>query len=607
MAKFLSSSVRHFDGINSSLKKTATKRKRKAFILMLLTALILLGGLGSRLFYVQIVQGKYYSQLAEQNRVRLISTLEERGKILDRKGRILAGSKLSYSVMLQPSAHKPAEWNTILSSLSKILDTSTDTLQKHLKQAANSPLRAVVVKRGINAAQVIQIKEQLSAFQGVEIRPDLMRDYPNGALAAHVLGYVGEVDAETIKAPQGQEYHFGDLIGKAGIEAVYEPQLRGQQGGQQVEVNGLGQIVKKLADKPAQPGQDIQLTLDLDLQKAAEAALDDRTGAIVALNPNTGEVLAMASRPDFDPNLFTKQISPQAWQQLQAKQFPFVNRALQAYPPASTFKIITTIAALESGKYNPETVLDTYPYLSIGESQIWESNRAGFGRLGFVDALAWSSNTFFSQIAVGVGATPILDWSKRFGFGQNTGIELSAEEAHGLVPDPDWKQKQLKESWYIGDTINTSIGQGMLQVTPLQAAVMFAAVGNGGYRVQPFLIKKSQAVPVQQRENSLNLKPQTLRVLQAGLRSVVSKGTGQALNEATLPSVSGKSGTAEDPPRPNHAWFGAYAPSDKPEIVVVAFAENAGGGGGAIAAPMIRQVMELYFNTKQLNNSVGVR
>ncbi|BAU15941.1 penicillin-binding protein 2 (plasmid) [Leptolyngbya sp. NIES-3755] len=600
MTRFQLSSVRRFRFAAPSVKKGIAKRK-KAFILMLLTALLLLGGLGGRLFYLQVIQGKYYFQLAEQNRIRLISTSEERGKILDRKGRILAGSKLSYSVVLQPIAHQPAEWNSILSRLSKILGISTANLENYLKQSGYRSRQPIVVKRGINVAEVTRIKEQLSGFQGVEVRPALMRDYPHKTLAAHVLGYVGEIDAETMRSRQGQDYHFGDLVGKAGIEAVYESQLRGQQGGQQVEINGLGQIVRKLADKPAQPGQDVQLTIDLDLQKAAEDALGDRTGAIVALNPSNGEVLAMASRPGFDPNLFVKQISSQAWQQLQAKQFPFLNRALQAYPPASTFKIVTTTAALESGKYTPNTVLGTYPYLSTGGGQIWESNRAGFGQVGFVDALAWSSNTFFAQVAIGTEAKPLLDWAKRFGFGETTGIEVSNEEAHGLVPDPDWKQKQLKEGWYVGDTINTAIGQGMLQATPLQIAVMFSAVGNGGYRVKPSLVKKSQVIPVQNQGNALNLKPETLRVLQAGLRSVVSKGTGQALNESTLPSVSGKSGTAEDPPRPNHAWFGAYAPSDNPKIVVVAFAENSGGGGGAIAAPMIRQVMDVYFKTKQPN------
>jgi penicillin-binding protein 2 len=597
MAQLQSSLIRRSFPV-SQTKKGMTKRKRKAFILMLLTTFILIGVVGSRLFYLQIMQGQYYSQLAEQNRVRLISTSEERGRILDRKGRILAGSKLSYSVVLQPKAHQPAEWNSIFSRLSKILGISTEKLEQYLQQAGYRSLQPIVVERGINAAEMTRIREQLSNFQGVEVRPTLMRDYPNGTLAAHVLGYVGEIDAQTMKARQNQGYHFGDLIGKAGIEAAYEPQLRGQQGGQQVEVNGLGQIIRKLADKPAQPGQDVQLTIDLDLQKAAEAALGDRIGAIVALDPNNGEVLAMVSHPDFNPNLFVKQISPQAWQQLQAKQFPFVNRALQGYPPASTFKVITTIAALESSKYSPNTVLNTYPYLSAGGSQIWESNKVGFGSIGFIDALAWSSNTFFAQVAIGTEAKPLLEWAKRFGFGASTGIELAAEEAHGLVPDPAWKQKQLKEGWYVGDTINTAIGQGMLLATPLQVAVMFAAVRNGGYRIQPSLVKQRQS---QNQRNSLNLKPETLRVLQQGLRSVVVKGTGQALNVSTLPSVSGKSGTAEDPPRPTHAWFGAYAPSDVPEIVVVAFAENAGGGGGAIAAPMIRQVIEAYFNVKQPN------
>jgi penicillin-binding protein 2 len=336
----------------------------------------------------------------------------------------------------------------------------------------------------------------------------------------------------------------------------------------------------------------VKLTLDLEVQKAAEAALGDRKGAIVAMDPRNGAILAMVSHPDFDPNWFSKRITETQWQELQSREFPFVNRAMQGFPPASTFKIVTATAGLESGRFSPDTVLQTYGAINAGGISFHDWNNAGFGPLGFVRALAWSSDTFFYQIGMGAGQKPLIQWSRRYGFGQKTGIDIPGETA-GFVPDEAWKKKVLKDDWYVGDTIIMSIGQGALQVTPLQSAVMFSTVANGGYKVRPHLLKDHETA--RNWRESLHLKSGTVKILRNGLRAVVTEGTGSALNVPNLPPIAGKSGTAEDPDRPNHTWFGGFAPFDHPEITVVAFGENSGGHGGSDCGPMVLRVMEAYF------------
>jgi penicillin-binding protein 2 len=381
-----------------------------------------------------------------------------------------------------------------------------------------------------------------------------------------------------------------------GVESAFEGKLRGEWGGQQVEVDGAGQVLRILGQKQAKAGKDVHLTLDLRVQKAAEAALGNRKGAIVAIDPNNGAILAMVSRPTFDPNIFSTRITPDTWKQLQSKDHPFVNRSLRGFPPASTFKIVTTTAGIESGKYSPKTILQTYAAINIGGTTFGDWNHAGFGPLGFVGAMAWSSDTFFYQIGRGVGGPTLIEWTRKYGFGQKTGIELESEEVPGLVADDAWKRKRFNWEWTVGDSVNMSIGQGFLQTTPLQVAVMFAVPANGGYRVKPHLLKDDEES--KSWRVSLNMKPETVKVLQKGLREVITGGTGKALNVPHLPPISGKSGTAEAPPGKSHAWFGAYGPTDKPEIVIVAFAEHSGGGGGKVAAPMVREVMEAYFNRK---------
>jgi penicillin-binding protein 2 len=572
-------------------------RNYQSLFVMLIVSIFLLGGIGSRLAYLQIIQGERNRQLAENNRIRLIPKPPVRGNIFDRKGKILASSRLSHSVFLWPIALKPNEWPQTLKRLSELLNIPQEEIQKRVeREGFNSP-SLIRIARGISPAQITALAEYSNQLEGVEVDIEAVRNYPNGDLAAHVLGYTGEMNDEEFAQRKAEGYRLGDIIGQMGVEEAFEQHLRGEWGGQQVEVDGAGQVLRILGQKEAKSGKDVTLTLDINVQKAAEAALGNRKGAIVALNPNNGAVLAMVSRPTYDPNLFSTRITPDTWKQLQSKDHPFVNRALRGFAPASTFKIVTTTAGIESGKYSPHTVLQTYPSITIGGTTFADWNHAGFGPLGFVGALAWSSDTFFYQIGRGIGGETLIDWTRKYGFGQKTGIELALEEAPGLVADDAWKRKQFNWEWTVGDTVNMSIGQGFLQATPLQVAVMFSVPANGGDRIKPHLLKDNEES--RNWRKSLEIKPETVQVVRQGLRQVVSSGTGKAMNVPTLPPTSGKSGTAEAPPGLSHAWFGAYAPADKPEIVVVAFAEHSGGGGGKVAAPMVRQVMESYFKPKK--------
>lgn len=581
----------------SSLGRQATSRtigrNYQSLVLMFFVTVFLMGGMGARLVYLQLIQGEQNRQKAEDNRIRLVPKQPVRGNIFDRKGRVLATSRLSHAVYIWPLMLKKTEWPQTLKRLSELLNIPEKEIQKRVERAGGSPTSLIRLERDLTPAQVTALQEYTSDLEGVKVDIEAVRNYPNGSVGAHVLGYTGELNDKELEKRRSEGYRMGDIVGKMGVEEAYEKSLRGEWGGQQVEVDGAGQILQILGEKDAKAGKDIQITLDLTTQKAAEEALGDQKGAIVALNPYTGAVLAMVSRPTFDPNIFSGKISGPMWQKLQGKGNPFVNRAMRGFPPASTFKVVTQTAGMESGKYGPHTILPTFAALRVGGTSFGEWNRAGFGTIGYVKALEWSSNTFHGQIGKGIGGPTLIEWSRKYGFGEKTGIELS-EEAAGLIADDTWKRKRFNWEWTAGDTVNMSIGQGFTQATPLQVAVMFAVPANGGYKVTPHLIQNDKD-PNRWRK-SMNLKPTTLATLRKGLRAVVATGTGKALNVSHLPSPAGKSGTAEAPPGKPHAWFGGFAPFDKPEIVVVAFTEHSGGGGGSVAAPMVKHVMEAYFS-----------
>ena len=584
--------------VPDTLRGRTVGRSFQAVFLLALTSVLLLGAFGLRLFQLQVVEGDRNRQLADTNRIRLVPKRPARGTIFDRNGKILAGSRLSHTVSIWPIALPRNQWPMVINRLSKVLNVPTDEIQKRLEQAGYESIESITIARGISPAQATALAEYTNELPGVRLEAEAVRNYPNGDLAAHVIGYTGELTDEQLKARRDQGYRLGDVVGQMGAEAAFESTLHGAWGGQQVEVDSAGRIISILGDKPATAGEDIQLTIDLELQRAAEAALGTREGAIVAIDPRNGAVLAMASWPTYDPNIFTTRITEAQWQQLQGADHPFLNRSLQAFPPASTFKIVTTAAAIESGKYDPGTVLPTYPYIQVGGIQFGDWNRAGFGPLGFTGAMAWSSDTFFYQVAMRIGGPTLIEMTPRFGFGHKTGIELGAEESAGLVPDDTWKQENLDTPWVIGDSINMSIGQGFMQATPLQVANMFAIAANDGYKVTPHLLKDNEEH--RNWKESIELSDATIDILHRGLRQVITGGTAQSLNVPHLPPFAGKTGTAEAPPGLSHAWFGAYAPFENPEIVVVTFAEHSGGGGGAVAAPMALKVLEAYFGKTQV-------
>lgn len=569
-------------------------RQLQAIPIVTVISLIFFGGIGWRLSYLQLEQGAVNQEKAESNRTRIVPKPPARGTILDRDGEVLATNRQSHSAYLWPKAQQQPNWLANRDAIAQILEIKPEELQQKVEAAGYNYPSLIPIARNLTPEQITALQEYKSQLKWVEIDIGKVRHYPQGKLAAHILGYTGELDREQLQQRKEQGYRLGDVAGKMGVESAYESQLRGEWGGLKLGVDGAGRIVSFLGEKPAETGQDLTLTIDAELQKAAEAALGTRKGAIVALEPHTGEVLAMASYPSFDPNIFSGKITSQVWQELQSQGNPFLNLALRAFPPASTFKIVTATAGLETGKYPPNTVLGTYPYLTVAGTRFGEWNKQGFGRMGHVSAMAWSSNTFFGQIGRGVGGKELIKWARLYGFGEPTGIELKGETG-GLIADDAWKRLNFKNwGWTVGDTVNMSIGQGFTSATPLQVAVMFSAIANGGYRVQPHLVRNDEPVKI-----DLNLKPTTLSTIQQGLRAVVSGGTGTKLNSPDIPPGAGKSGTAEAPPGESHTWFGAYAPFDKPEITVVAFLEHSGGGGGSTAAPLAKQVMEVYFKSKK--------
>lgn len=552
--------------LNIKAKNVAERtvgKQLQAIPVTIVISLILFGAIGWRLGYLQLQQGDFNQQKAEDNRTRIIPKPPVRGSILDRQGKILATNRLSYSAYLWPKAQKQKNWLEIRNLIAQILKIDPQDLQKRVEQVGYNYNSLIPIARNLTPEQITVLEEYQSQLKEVEIDIGKIRYYPQGKLAAHILGYTGELDAEQLKRRKSQGYRLGDVMGKMGVELAYESQLRGEWGGLKLEVDGAGRIISFLGEEPPKKGKDITLTIDANVQKAAETALGTKRGAIVALNPNNGAVLAMASYPSFDPNIFSSPVTPQIWQELQSQGNPFLNMALRSFPPASTFKVVTATAGLESGKYPPNTILGTYPYLSVGGTNFGEWNKAGFGSIGYVTALAWSSNTFHGQIGRGVGGEELIKWARKYGFGKPTGIELEGETA-GLIADDAWKRRNFDNwEWTVGDTVNMSIGQGFTTATPLQIAVMFSAIANHGYKVQPHLLQANNQTKQAERVN-LELKSATLSTIQKGLRAVVDSGTGTKLNSPDIPPGAGKSGTAEAPPGESHTWFGAYAPYNKP-------------------------------------------
>ena len=556
--------------------------------LLLAVVLLFSGAMVARLAWLQLLHGAENRARADENRIRLMPRNPIRGRLLDRHGQVLATSRLTYNLYIQPREVGDDQWQSLRDRLAIVVGLSAAQLDEKRRSGANAEGFRIALANGLKSEQVLRFREQAAGLQGAEVDVDILRSYPHGRLAAHVLGYTSGITEEEYTQLQPHGYRIQDRVGRSGVEKQFEGHLRGEWGGQQVEVNAAGQVQRIIGEKSANAGQDLRLTLDLALQQAAERALDGvRKGAIVALDPQTGAIRALASRPTFDPNVFSPAPSSSQWSSLNSPDAPLLNRAFQGFPPASTFKIVTTVAGLESGRYKADSKVMTMN--SFCYAGLCYGDHGAHVAIGFPFALAVSSNTFYYQVGLKVGPDELFKAARRMGYGQVTGMELVEEETPGLLGDQAWKQEVLGEGWTPVDTITSAIGQGALQVTPIQMARLYAAVANGGWLVTPHLVERPT------KRTWIGLKSATLQVLRDGLRQVVTIGTAKLLNDPNLPPVAGKTGTGEDPPRPDHAWFGGYAPADKPTLVIIAFGENSGGYGGTVAAPMVKALMNTWF------------
>lgn len=528
-------------------------------------------------------------RLSESICIKLATIPPPRGVILDRNGKIIANNVRKYRVLL---IGKDVEESS-LQKLAKILGLPLNVLQERLKKRAMFDV--VELERDISFDKLVRLEESLPLLPPILIEEVHQRYYPHKSLAAHLIGYIGEISKDELENWKANGYSMGDMVGKAGIERLYEEELRGEKGGQRIEVDVRGRIRRLLERVEPKSGQEIRLTIDLDIQKAAEEALKGKRGAVVAMNPQTGEVLALASSPSFDPNLFA---SPQGKEKerlslLRDTRYPFHNRAIAGvYPPGSIFKLITATAGLEEGKISSFTTVNCPGGLQVGKRffRCWRRH----GSVDFLSAIEQSCDTFFYKVGLSLGPDKLAEWARKFGLGEKTGISLEGE-AKGFIADEKWKEETLGEKWYAGDTANMAVGQGFTQMTPLQACRMVSVFANGGYLVKPIILlgEKEERIP-------LGISQTTLELIKKGMEKVVlgSRGTGISARVQGI-RIAGKTGSAEDPPRKRtHAWFVCFAPIENPQIAVSVLVEE-GGMGGSVAAPIARKVLEAAFRVKE--------
>ncbi len=592
-------------GIRREEKRVITGREYG----MLLAVLVVLSLLTARLWYLQILNGEELAARAELVRTRLLRVPPPRGLIVDRNGRVLATNRAQIIVSVIPDMLRRNPERIPL--VAQRLGMQPDELRELIENPKINPYTPLAVQKGVAFEQAVDLLESQYNLPEVEVSLQAMRRYPHGKLFAHLLGYVGQISQEELKEYSARPeeasdwlsmrlYDGTDFVGKNGIERAYEPYLHGKPGGEQVEVTPLGKRVRTLQEFEPTPGNRVVLSVDLRLQQKAFELLQGHIGALVALDPRTGEVLAMVSQPSFDPNLFVPRIPNHIWRPLiNDPRAPLNNRAIQsAYAPGSIFKPIVALEGLKRGLITTQTgVTCTGSYRAGARTfRCWRRH----GYVDFYNSIALSCDVFYYQLAQKLGPDNLAQLSRAFGLGERTGIDLP-HERRGLVPDTQWKREVLKQPWYGGETLNYGIGQGYLTITPLQGAVMTMGIANRGVMYRPHLVKEIRTPDGQLLET---IEPEVIRRYEAspqhwdavieGMVRVVERGTAGA---ARVPGVrvAGKTGSAEfRKGGKTHAWFIAFAPAENPRVAICVMAEEA-GGGGAIAAPIAGQWLRYFF------------
>jgi len=580
--------------------------KRMTFFKIGLLLVIIL--LGLRVWYLQIKEGDYYRDLSENNRIRPVALEPARGLIYDRNGLLLANNVPTFNLYV--TLEDVRDRTALIQRLAALSGLDEARLQKKLLGRAGR----VKVKHGLTLREAAIIEAHRLDLPGVVIQPESQRNYPAGSVAAHVIGYVGEVSEAQLATEEFADLRQGNVVGQYGIENTYDRFIHGREGQKLVEVDAVGREKRTVSVRQPEAGNDLYLTIDLRLQEVAESLLGGEAGAIVAIDPTSGEVLALASRPTFDPNTLSHDLTPRQWAQIvQDEGSPLTNRATQGqYPPGSTFKIVLAAAALETNTLSPYTRIACGGGYQFGRRLYRDWKKGGHGVLDVTRALIDSCDVFFYTVGQRLGIDTIASYADEFGLGRPTGIELPSERA-GIVPSEAWKQKSRGVPWLPGETISASIGQGYVTVTPMQMAHLIATVANGGVSFRPHVVRaiaeratgRTQEFP-RVPDSRLPVKPETLQLIRHALEGVVTQGTARRAH-SSLVSIAGKTGTAqmislrpghENEPVPkklrDHAWFVSYAPVDAPRIAVAVLVEHMGHGGSA-AAPLAKEMIEAFM------------
>lgn len=580
--------------------------------------------LGMRLFYLQVIRHDDLLEQAENNRTAILPTVPNRGTIIDRNGIVLANNYSAYTLEITPSRVKDLE--ATIDSLSEIVDIPVRDRRrfKRLREESKN-FDSLPIRSRLTEEEVAKFSAQQYRFPGVEIKARLFRNYPYGHLASHVVGYIGRInqkEKELIEESDEEgNYRGTQYIGKLGVEQKYERELHGITGVQEVETSAGGKAVRRLASRPATPGQNVVLSIDIKLQKMIEDLYGDRRGALVALDPRTGEILAFVSKPTFDPNLFVDGIDTESWKALsESIDKPLLNRAIRGtYPPGSTYKPFMALAALETGKRSATEIINDSGSWSYGGHTFRSHGDTGLGPVDMVKSIVLSSNVYYYSLANNMGVDAIHDFMKPLGFGQITGIDLPGE-LRGVLPSTQWKKNAYKkpeqQKWYGGETISLGIGQGYNAFTMLQLATATATLANGGMQLKPRLVSATQD-PIQRVDRSidttapinLGFKPENVAVVRQGLIGVAREGTSARVFAGTPYQSAGKTGTAQavtigqkdkynasklEEHQRDHALYMAFAPAENPQIALAMVVENA-GFGAAQAAPIARRVFDYWL------------
>lgn len=574
-----------------------------------------LGLIAGGFWFVQLVRGSHYAELAENNRLRRAAIKAPRGLIYDRAGRTLVENVPSYNLLLDRS--RIADPAASLDFAAGVLGRTPDRLAATLDKAAGKPdFVPVTVARNLTLTEVARISAVALEHPEFEVEVHPLRFYRHGRQTAHALGYIGEVSEADLAG--GNDYRSGDRVGKEGVEQIYDRLLRGRQGERVVIVDSRGRTLEEHRRRPATPGSSIRLTLDLPLQQTAERLMRDRAGAVVALDPNNGEILALVSAPAYDPNGFARGLGADQWRELlERPDDPLQNRAVRnAYSPGSVFKVVMAAAGLAEGVIDENDRVYCSGSTTIYNHPFACGRRGGHGWVDLEQAIERSCNIYFYHLGQALGIERVARYARAFGLGRSSGIDL-AGEALGLVPDAAWSLRSRGTPWYPGETISVAIGQGPLLTTPLQMARMMAAVANGGRLVQPHLVRDPSPETTSER---LDVPPELLATIRRGLAAVVNQPDGTAYWAARSPRVeiAGKTGTSQVVARAaakalgdelpeelrNHGWFVSFAPADHPRLVVAVFAEH-GGSGAAGAAPIAKALYEEFFESHPVGSPAG--